>query len=102
MSNNRKQKKAKKELLRMLAGDNFNIDESDPESTGKSGKGDIVLNFKGRTYPIEVERKESIPNATLEEEKDESAILMFRKNREKWKVYMDLDTLLLLLLNNRS
>lgn len=86
----------------MLAGDNFNIDESDPESRGKSGKGDIVLNFKGRTYPIEVERRESIPNATLEEEKDESAILMFRKNREKWKVYMDLDTLLLLLLNNRS
>lgn len=86
----------------MLKKDNFNISPSDPESSGKSKKGDIVLNYRGRVYPIEVERKESIPNATLENEREDAPILMFRKNREKWKVYMDLDTLILLLLNNRS
>ncbi len=102
MANTRKQEKGIRELLKILSGDNFNIEQSDEDSTGKAGVGDVVLNFKGRKYPIEVERKESIPNSTLEDEKDESAILMFRKNREKWKVYMDLDTLILLLLNNRS
>lgn len=102
MAKSRKQKKAERKLLRALKGDNLNVDESDPDSTGKSGEGDLVMSFKGRVYPISVERKESIPNAKLEEDRGDSPILMFRKNREKWKVYMDLDTLILLLLNNRS
>jgi len=98
----RKRRDGIRELLKFLKADNFNIEEADPDSSGKSKRADLILNFKGRKYPITVKRKASIPSATLEREKDDGDMLIFRKNRKNWKVYMDLNLLILLLLNNRS
>lgn len=98
----KKKEKGIKELEEILNKDGFNIEEADPERTGISSKGDLTLSFKNRKYAIDVERKESIANTSLEKDKEKNDILIFRKNRKKWKVYMDLNTLILLLLNNRS
>jgi hypothetical protein len=97
-----KKKRAIKKLLDILNGDNLNVEESDESVRGKGAEGDIVLQFKSRKYPINVARKENLPTVTLEKEKEDQDILMLRKNRESWKVYMDLNTLINLLLNNRS
>ncbi len=97
-----KKDKGIKELLKLLNNDGIKAEISDPESTGKSGDGDLVISFKGRKYPVAVERKQSVPNSALEKLRDDSDILAFRKNRRKWKVYMDLSDLILLLLNRRS
>ena len=91
-----------RELEEMLNNDGLNISEADEERTGISSKGDLTLTFKNRKYSIDVERKESISNKKLEQDKDNNDILIFRKNRKNWKVYLDLSTLILLLLNNRS
>lgn len=98
----RKKNKAIKELLDILSADGLNVDVSDDSSSGKAAIGDLQLQFKRRKYPLQVERRESIPNSKLEDAKADSDILLFRKNRENWKVYMDMNTLLLLMLNRRS
>jgi hypothetical protein len=100
-NSNRKQKGIK-DILEFLQGDNLIVEESDPESSGKSRKGDLTLTFKRRKYPISVERKESLPTQGLEDSKDDAKILLYRKNYDEWKVYTDLNTLLNLMLNNRS
>lgn len=97
-----KKKNGIKELKEFLQADCLNVEASKEGSRGISGKGDLTLTFKKRKYSIDVERKESIGNANLEKDKGEDDILMFRKNRNQWKVYMDLNTLIVLLLNNRS
>lgn len=91
-----------KELEKLLAKDGFNIEESNEDGTGISSRGDLTLTFNGRKYSLDIERKESIPNASLEKDREDNDMLVFRKNRKKWKVYMDLSTLILMLLNNRS
>lgn len=102
MAKTKRDKKGIRELLKMLERDNINAEPSDEEVNGKGALGDIVIQYKGRKYPITVKRDERIPNKTLEKLNDETELLMFRKNRKNWKVYMDLSTLILLLLNNRS
>ena len=99
---NKKRLKGINELLEFLKGDNLKVMKADPESRGKSGKGDLTLQFKGRKYSITVQRKENLSNANLETAREDSDVLMFRKNRKDWKVYMDLNLLILLLLNKRS
>ncbi len=101
-SNSNRKQKGIRDILEFLKGDNLNIEESDPESSGKSSKGDLTLTFKHRKYPISVTRKESLPTKGLEENKDDAKILLYRKNYDEWKVYTDLNTLLNLMLNNRS
>lgn len=98
----KKTQKAIKKLQEMLEKDNINIEVSDPGSTGKSKKGDLTLTFKKRKYPISVSRKGTLPYESLESEKEDSDILFFRKDRKKWRIYMDLNTLIMLLLNRRS
>lgn len=98
----KRKQKGIRELQRILKNDNLKICESDPESRGISSKGNLTLQFKGRKYSIEVENSESIPNSKLENAKDDTDILMFRKNRQGWKVYMNLNEFVLLLLNKRS
>lgn len=97
-----KREKGIKELLNLLEGDCLNVEKAKEESRGISGRGDLTLSFKNRKYSIDVERKSSVPNALLEKDKGKDDILMFRKDRKDWKVYMDLNTLIVLLLNNRS
>lgn len=98
----RKKKQALKNLLEFLEGDGLRVEASDADASGIKAIGDLNFTFKRRKYPVRVSRKETLPTASLEKEMDDSDILMFRKNREDWKVYMDLELLLLLMMNNRS
>lgn len=98
----RKQKQGLQELLQLLEGDNLVVTKSDPNSDGKSQKGELLLQFKRRKYAINVDRNEQTPDKRLNALKRDADMLIFRKNRKRWKVYMDLNDLLLLLLNNRS
>lgn len=88
--------------MKIFEEDNISIEVSDERAKGKKSIGDMVMQFKNRKYPISVARKENIATKSLEAERDDSDILLLRKNRKSWKVYMDLNTLLILLLNNRS
>lgn len=101
---NQKKSRSIKRLLKVLEGDGFNVEVSDETRTGKSARGDINLTYERFKYPVAVSRKENLPTESLEKEKEakESSMLIFRKNRQNWKVYMDLETLEKLLLHNKS
>lgn len=98
----KKEKQAIRKLMQILENDGLSVELGDVNARGKLSFGDLALKYKKRKYPINVKRQENIPNTRLEKEKADSDLLLFRKNRENWKVYMDLDDLILLLLNNRS
>jgi Holliday junction resolvase len=97
-----KGQKGTNELLDILAADGLDVQSVDASGAIKRETGDIVLRFNRRKYSIEVKREEKLPTKTLNKAKADSDILMLRKNRKGWKVYMDLKTFIVLLLNNRS
>jgi hypothetical protein len=98
----KKELQAVNDLKQLLNGDTLKTTKSDPNKTGISSKGDLTLQFKNRKYSISVSRNQAIPDSKFEKLKDGNDIVIFRKNRKPWKVYLDLNTLILLLLNNRS
>ncbi len=97
----KKGKRIESELYEVLLGDSLDVQRCDASGAGKVDKGDFVLRFKGRKYLIECKGEKSLPIAGLEKRKADSDILIMRQNRGSWKVYLDLTTLELLLLNNR-
>ena len=98
----KKGKTGENELYDILSNDGFNVQKCDASGAGKRDHGDIVLRYGKRKYLVEVKREESLPIKRLEKKRDNCDLLAMRKNRDVWKVYMDLDTLILLLLNDRS
>ncbi len=99
-----KKQKGIASLVEFLEGDGMNVQISDKSKTGKGSFGDINITYQRQKYPIAVSRKESLPTESLEKEiqSSDSDMLIFRKNRKSWKVYMDLETLQKLLLHNKS
>ena len=100
--NRTKGQKGVNELLDLLNGDGLDVQSVDASGAIKREVGDIVLRFHKKKYSLEVKREEKLPTKTLESAKADSDILVLRKNREGWKVYMNLETFVMLLLNERS
>lgn len=97
-----KGKQAENELIELLIDDGFNVRKVASSGSGKYEKGDIALRFKGAKYLIECKREKSLPIKGLETRKADNDMLIMRQNHDDWKVYLDLNILIKLLLNNRS
>ena len=98
----RKGLKGQNELYDILNGDGLDVQTVEASGSVSRETGDIILRYMDKKYAIEVKRQEKLPLSGLEKMKDDCQVLVMRQNRDDWKVYMDLDTLLMLLLNNRS
>ena len=94
--------KGENEVFDLFDGDGLDVQAVQASGAIKREQGDIILRYLGKKYNMEVKLEKTIPIKGLETRKAESDILVMRQDRDKWKVYMDLDTLMMLLLNNRT
>ena len=97
-----KGKRAENEVVQLLRDDGFDVQKCDASGAGKYDKGDMILRFCGRSYHIEVKRKEGLPIERLEKERAGSNVLIMRKNRGEWMVYLSLDDLICLALSHET
>lgn len=95
-----KRKKGQKgvnELLDMLNEKGFDVQSVDASGAIKRETGDIILRYYNEKYSLEAKREHKLPIKGLESKKDDSDILVMREDNSVWKVYMDLDVLISLL-----
>ena len=97
-----KGRKGVNEVLDKMAGDGFDVQSVEASGAIRRETGDIVLRYQRKKYNIEVKRERALPTQGLEKRKADCDILVMRQDRDDWKVYMDLDTLMFLLLHNRT
>src|SRR5690606_9084973 len=93
----RKGQSGQNEVFDLLRSNNLDVQSVDASGAIKREKGDIILRTKGLKYQIEVKREKTLPIAGLENRKADSDILIMRQNRDDWKVYMDFNLLIQLL-----
>ena len=94
--------KFEKEVLYLLRENGIPCQRVVASGSVKEDKGDIVMTFKGTPYDIECKYHKSLPNTGLEKWLSDNDILVMKQNRCVPKVYMDLDTLLGLLVLARN
>ena len=86
--------KFEKEVLECLRDNHIKAQRVVASGSVKEDDGDIVMTFGNTPYNIECKFHKNLPNSGMEKWLGDNDILIMRENRGVPKVYMDLDTLL--------
>ena len=89
-----KGRQGQNEIFDIFTALGHDVQATEASGAIKRETGDIVLRHNAKKFNLEIKFKKNLNNKTLESDKADSDILIMRKNNDKFKVYMDLGTLL--------
>lgn len=83
-----KGRRLEQEIVNLLKGNGIDAKRISMVETGREIKGDIIIE---NTWKCEVKGGNQVPSFLYKAMKDGESILFAKKDRQKWKVCMDID-----------